>query len=205
MRAHAMGKAGCGATAEAACGNRERGGPARRLGGEATVGTTCGKIGVLPLMLLVCLFFMPSVPSARAASDETDDVMASAESLFKAMKHKDYSGIWMNLSQKSRKTIAEETYGSMKAEGRREYSVDVVEKDFNGDGPIAKEYWGAFLRIFNPDQALEQSTWEMGYVKKDQAEISLLYQKSENPTKLRMFKENGRWKVGLVESFWGRK
>jgi hypothetical protein len=51
---------------------------------------------------------------------------------------------------------------------------------------------------------LEQSRWEMGFIKKNEAEIILMYKKSDRPTRLKMFKENDVWKVGLVETFWAR-
>jgi hypothetical protein len=148
---------------------------------------------------------MPFAETAKAAAGETDSVLISAESLFKAMKQTNYAEIWMGLTQKSRKIIAEDVFKKTKGAGQTGYSVDAVEKDFDGNGPIAKEYWDAFLQSFNPDEVLERSTWEIGFVKKDTAEICLLHKNAENPARLKMFKENGQWKVGLVETFWNRK
>ena len=48
---------------------------------------------------------------------------------------------------------------------------------------------------------LEQSTWEMGPIGKQQAEIILQYKKAEQPARLKMFKEENQWKVGLIETF----
>ena len=160
--------------------------------------------GLLPV-LLFCLFLMPFAETAKAAAGETDSVLISAESLFKAMKQTNYAEIWMGLTQKSRKIIAEDVFKKTKGAGQTGYSVDAVEKDFDGNGPVAKEYWDAFLQSFNPDEVLERSTWEIGFVKKDTAEICLLHKNAENPARLKMFKENGQWKVGLVETFWNRK
>jgi hypothetical protein len=165
-------------------------------------GVSPGKCALALLVLLVCLSL---VTPARAAADETDAVLSAGESLFKAMKQKDYTDIWMGLTQKSRKSIAEEVYKKTRGAGQAGYSVDTVEKDFSGGGPIAKEYWDAFLQNFNPDDALEQSEWEMGPVKKDAAEISLLHKNAEKPAHLKMLKESGQWKVGLVETFGNRK
>jgi hypothetical protein len=161
-----------------------------------------GKIAISLLVILVCLLF---TPLTRAVADETDDIVQSAESLFKAMKQKDYTGIWMELTVKSRKTIAEEVYKKTRDAARTAYSVGTVEKDFAEGGPVAIEYWDAFLHNFDPDDVLEYNEWEMGPVKRDTAEIRLLHKNAENAARLRMFKENGRWKVGLVETFWNRK
>jgi len=40
-----------------------------------------------------------------------------------------------------------------------------------------------------------------GYSVKKYAEIVIKYKKSENPFHLKMYKEDGIWKVGLVETF----
>jgi hypothetical protein len=80
----------------------------------------------------------------------------------------------------------------------------VVRSDFIAGGPIAREYWDAFLSRFDPDAALEYSRWEIGSVGKDRAEILLTHQGAERPAVLKMFLEAGGWKTGLVETFWSR-
>ncbi|MBI5195614.1 MAG: hypothetical protein HZA10_04775, partial [Nitrospirae bacterium] len=55
---------------------------------------------------------------------------------------------------------------------------------------------------FDPDLALKKAVWKMGEIKDNKAVIILHVQ---GEAELRMFKEDGRWKVGLVESFWTRK
>ena len=81
---------------------------------------------------------------------------------------------------------------------------EVVRSDFIAGGPIAREYWDAFLSRFDPDAALEHSRWEIGSVGKDRAEILLTHQGAERPAVLKMFLEAGGWRVGLVETFWSR-
>jgi hypothetical protein len=71
-------------------------------------------------------------------------------------------------------------------------------------GGIARDYWDAFLRRFDPDIALEQSRWEIGSVGKDRAEILLTHHGADRPARLKMFLEAGGWKAGLVETFWSR-
>jgi hypothetical protein len=51
---------------------------------------------------------------------------------------------------------------------------------------------------------LEKSRWEMGAVKEDRAEVLITHHRAERPAVLQMFREEGAWKAGLVETFWGR-
>jgi hypothetical protein len=92
----------------------------------------------------------------------------------------------------------------MEKAGETGYSVALVEQDFAVGGPVARSYWNAYLDTFHVDYVLEQSTWEIGFINKERAEICLLYRKAENPARLKMLKEHNQWKVGLMETFLGR-
>ncbi|GAB4235945.1 MAG: hypothetical protein OHK0028_12670 [Deltaproteobacteria bacterium] len=81
---------------------------------------------------------------------------------------------------------------------------NTVRNDFLAGGPIARDYWDAFLRRFDPDEPLEHSRWEMGPLKKDRAEVLLTRHGADHPARLMMYRENGAWKAGLVETFWSR-
>ena len=164
----------------------------------------------LSLIRLVCIalcLFALARPSAFA--DDPDrtlgDILSSAESCFKAMKTRDYQGIWKTLSAASRNTIIDETRKSIARAGGNELPKEEVRRDFDEGGPIARGYWYGFLAHFNPDLVLEQSRWEKGSIGSDRAEILITYKKAENPAILKLFREDGGWKVGLVETFWGRK
>ena len=157
--------------------------------------------GVFVLALLLGLFLLPAV---KAVQDETAELLDSAESLFKAMKLKNYPEIWMRLTDKSHKIIAEQVYKAMEKVDETGYSVALVEQDFTVGGPVARSYWNAYLDTFHVEYVLEQSTWEIGFIKKDKAEICLLYRKAEHPARLKMLKEHNQWKVGLMETFRGR-
>jgi hypothetical protein len=41
-------------------------------------------------------------------------------------------------------------------------------------------------------------------VGKDRAEILLTHHGADRPATLKMFREDGGWKAGLVETFWSR-
>jgi len=152
---------------------------------------------------------------ARAASPEDHPavpaILARAESLFQSMKARDYPAIFAALSAKSRETIVAETSSALAAaETPSAVARDpapgpqAVRNDFVAGGPIARDYWDAFLLRFDPDAALEHSRWEIGSVGKDRAEILLTHHGADRPATLKMFLEDGGWKAGLVETFWPR-
>jgi hypothetical protein len=160
------------------------------------------------LALVLCL-------PARAASPEDHPavpaILARAESLFQAMKSRDYAAIFAVLSAKSRETIVAETASALAAADTPSIPAknpapdrEALRSDFIAGGPIARDYWDAFLRRFDPDAALEHSRWEIGSVGKDRAEILLTHHGADHPATLKMFREDGGWKAGLVETFWSR-
>lgn len=146
-------------------------------------------------------------PAGIAAPDkEQDIILSSAESLFKMMKEKNYSKIWLYLSNASRNSITDDTYKNiMKYEKERGtdtgYSRNQLGRDFSTGGLIAQAYWNSYLEAFNPDIVLEQSRWDMGKIGKDRAQINVTYKKAERPAVIQMYKEDDGWKVGLIETF----
>ncbi len=127
----------------------------------------------------------------------TDTIVQSAESFFKTMKEKDYTGIWRLLTVKSRTTIVNDVV----KRAANAYSTAQIETDFSIGGLIARSYWDEYLFYFDPTTVLEQSKWEMGSIARQQAEIILQYKKAKQPARLKMFKEESQWKVGLIETF----
>jgi hypothetical protein len=163
---------------------------------------------ILLAHIFIAAFVMFAALPAFADSRDTqiDTILNSAESLFKTMKVKDYKGIWAYLSGPSRVTVVNDTYKALVANSPAvkpdmQYSKEMVESDFRSGGPIAKAYWDAYLQNFNPDWLLEQSKWQMGKIEKGKAEIVIQYRKGEGPVNLQMVAENGKWRVGLMETF----
>ena len=161
-----------------------------------------------PVALAAFLVLM-SCPPARSASPEDHPavpaILDRAESLFLSMKARDYPAIFAALSAKSRETIVEETASALAAGAKNPApGPEAVRADFVAGGPIARDYWDAFLRRFDPGVALEHSRWEIGSVGNDRAEVLLTRHGADRPATLKMFRENGDWKVGLVETFWSR-
>jgi hypothetical protein len=162
------------------------------------------------ILLSFALFPLASLyaPSAAIASPEDDPevpaILAAAESVFQAMKVRDYPATWAVLTAKSRNTIVSETEDAIRAAGGNPLPKGDLREDFAAGGPVARQYWEGFLRRFNPDDPLDRSRWEMGEVKKDRAEVRITQHGSENPAILQMYREDGIWKVGLAETFWAR-
>ncbi|MBI4839008.1 MAG: hypothetical protein HY806_07725 [Nitrospirae bacterium] len=136
---------------------------------------------------------------AYADNNETEAlIISSAESFFISLKERDFKAAWGLLSEKSRKTIMDEEYGILKGK----INKDDLIKDFNRGGERFLYYWNTYVENFDPDLALKKAVWKMGEIKDDKAVIILHVQ---GDAELMMFKQDGRWRVGLVESFWTRK
>jgi hypothetical protein len=150
-------------------------------------------------IIAVALAFvlMTAIPVSAQTGVEADTILKVGEAFFKSMKEKDYVGIWRPLSEKSRATIVRD----VTKRAANAYSRAQIETDFSIGGLIAKSYWDEYLFYFDPAMVLEQSKWEMGHIGKQQAEIILQYKKAEQPARLKMFKEENQWKVGLIETF----
>lgn len=152
----------------------------------------------------MCLLTQAVFLGAAEVSQEMDTLLKSAESLFQSMQQKEYARIWELLSQKSRQTIANDTFKALKSQ-QIDITEEQVYQDFTAGSELAKAYWDSFVNNFNPILILEQSKWEIGKIKGDQAQIKITYRKAEKPAFLKMYKQDGIWKVGLTESFWAGK
>lgn len=149
-------------------------------------------------------FFSVASIAAEDPEDEQNKVLSSAEFLFKAMKEKNYPAIWSSLTASSKKDIVDTVYKAAVKDGT-EYSKEQINIDFGIGGLIAKTYWASYLTAFDPATVLEQSRWNIGFIKNEKAEINIQYKKAEKPAILKMYREEGTWKVGLEETFEGRK
>lgn len=157
------------------------------------------------LSIVLLFFLFLNFPYVSIASDrEMEVILTASEGLFKAMKGKNYKRIWESITHKSQKTIEKDVYKAIIKSGTN-ISEEQVSSDFTNCANLCQSYWNAFLINFDPDLVLNHSKWEMGTVKKDEAEIIITYKKSERPAILKLFKEGGQWRVGLVETFWTRK
>jgi hypothetical protein len=152
------------------------------------------------LGVLVLLFLFVPLLYAGNNDNEIDKILFSAESLYKAMKEKNYPKIWTFLSAKSKNIIIDDIRKAEEKMGRK-YTKEDIGKDFAAGSLLSRSYWNSYLEKFNPNSVLEESKWAMGKIEKNWAEVVILHKKSEAPAILQMFKEEGTWKMGLEETF----
>lgn len=160
--------------------------------------SVCCRIVSVLIILLFC-----TISDSKAATQkeiETDHILSSAESLFKAMKAKDYPLIWAGLSQQSKNVIVANILKAEKQRNIEHVESDIV-NDFSSGNSLSRLYWDAYLSRFDVNSVLDESRWELDEIKNKSAGIKLHYRRSETPTILRMFKENGRWVTGLLETW----
>jgi len=143
-------------------------------------------------------------PDSRAsgpAIDRIGPILRQAEGLFRNMRARDYPTVWALLSTKSRETIVGDVLKESGSAGGGFAGEEQIAQDFAKGGAIARAYWEGYLQEFDPDTALRESRWEMGEVGEDSAVIRITHKASERPAVLRMVREGGVWKVGLIETF----
>lgn len=147
----------------------------------------------------------PLIALSGSPDKEAANVLDAADGLFKAMKDRNYDRIWNSITSKSRTKIIEDVSKAIEKKKDKPYSIEQISGDFDKCETLCKAYWKGYLENFDPSTVLEQSKWEMSFVKDDKAEIIITYKKSATPAILKMFREDGVWKVGLTETFWTRK
>lgn len=163
----------------------------------------CSKIPLVAFSFVFIAISLFVVNPAWANQKEVAEILDSAEGFFKDLQNKAFTKAWMGLSEKSRNTIVSDIAKSIS----KEVSIptEKIAEDMTTCGEICKHYWAGFLRSFDPDIVLSQCKWELGTISGNTAEIILTYKKAERPAILKMFKEQGKWRLGLVETFWTRK
>lgn len=129
-------------------------------------------------------------------------VLRPTERLFHAMKARDYPGIWDLLTSKSKAKITADVAGEHTRLKAGPIDSGEIARDFAEGGEVARAYWTSYLEQFDPDTALTRSRWEIGEIGDREAEIRITYLDAERPAVLKLTREDGRWKVGLAETFW---
>ena len=157
-------------------------------------------------ILLIAVPGVATPPHAHAQENTPaiPAILSAAESMFLAMKSRDYPVLWRLLTTKSRETILADTDNAIRRADGKPVLVEKLREDFASGGPIAGEYWEGFLRRFDPDDALEKSRWEIGTLEKNRAEVLITHRGADRPAVLQMYREANEWKAGLVETFWRR-
>ena len=161
------------------------------------------KKSLIALALVLC-FLCPGASIGETGNSEAIRVLETTESLFKAMKEKNYPKVWSLLTRKSHQIIINDVRKAV-AKGGAGPAAESLEADFASGGRFSREYWEAYLKVFDPEIVLEQCKWEMGRVGENESEIILQYRKSEQPAVLKIYREDSTWKVGLEETFRPRR
>ena len=154
----------------------------------------------LLMFLVMFLTFPAALRAAGAENVAPEDILNAAESVFRNMQTNDHVALWHGLSVATQRNIIRKV-GKAMDKARQAYTEELVRKDFETGGEVARGYWSGYLAQFDPKIILEECQWKMGVVKKDKAEIIIRYRKSENDAILKLFREGGVWKVGLDETF----
>ena len=158
------------------------------------------KRNIAIITLFACLLSYSASYATPPSDEEMNLALASAETLFKAMRAKQYPEIWQGLTGKTKISILNAVFRELKKAGT-ELTREKIASDFESGGAVSRAYWDGYLLVFNPELVLEQSRWTLGPLRKDRAEINILYRKSDKPATLQLFKESNQWKVGLNETF----
>ena len=157
------------------------------------------------LLLTGCAFLQnPAEDPVKENYAAMTPILNSAETFFTSLKERKYGTAWDLLSAESHNRIINDEYKA-RSKNRENIQEVAIKSDFETGGVFFNLYWDDVLKGFDPDMVLEESRWEMGFINKDEAEIIILHKGSDNPARLKMFKENETWKVGLTESFWARR
>lgn len=156
------------------------------------------------IIILIAAFLTLSFQCGVSyAKERAGAVLFPAYSFFVNLKNHNYKKTWSLLTHSSRKTIVKEIEGSF-VKKKINIGVRRISKSMKTGGYIAKSYWGGFLKSFNPDMVLKYSAWKVKSIGSKKARIEIDYKYAKAPTFLKMYKQNGKWRLGLMESLYGR-
>jgi len=133
-------------------------------------------------------------------NNEINKILYSAEHYFTSLRDGKYQTAWGQLSEKSRKSIIDDVYTASQQDGVTITREEIMQ-NFDAGGIIFLSYWKAVRITFDPDMVLEKSSWKMGRLQDNRADILIQYRDAPQPTTLKMFKEQQEWRVGFIETF----
>ena len=149
-------------------------------------------------LILCCFLTFPHYAHSEEHSESIPLILQAAENLFIFLNERDYNAAWELMTEKSHQTIINDIYKTSVDRGIDIRKED-ISRDIHNNGILFNSYWNAFMTNFDPDVVLNDRVWEIEETGPDHAVILL---KKKGITKLQMYKEGDRWKVGLVETFW---
>jgi len=154
------------------------------------------------ILLVLALLAMPARVSAQSLTDPgVVELFSVAKEFFAAIEKRDYAGVWEGITAKSREGIVDAIYKEQK-EIAESATREKIREDLDTCGVMCKSFWNAYFATFDPEGTLKDSRWDFGFIKKKKAEIWITAPRADRPAKLKLFREEGKWKVGLMETFW---
>lgn len=153
------------------------------------------------ILYATCIFIINTQFAFAQPNEDMIELFTSAKGFFKNLQNKNYVSVWDSITEKSKKTIIENIFKQQKETGEKA-TIGEITTDFANCAKLCKTFWTAYVWSFDPDLALRESQWALGFIKKDKAELLITHKRSEAPAKLKMFRESGQWKVGFTETFW---
>ena len=155
--------------------------------------------------IIISIIFFVVFSTVTLHADKTEDeILGVTEGFFIALKEKRFADAWDLLTAKSKDTIIDEVYRGINKTNTK-IGKEVVKEEFDKKGELFKIFWDTFIKKFDADTVLEQSVWNVGKIKSDRAVLILRYKRSEYDSELQIYNEGGKWRFGLVESYWTRK
>ncbi len=158
-------------------------------------------ISAVGIMLLLLLFYAGASYAYRESARSA--VISPAYSFFVNVDNNNYKKAWSYLTAMSKKSIVLNIENAYKKD-KISINPSKIDKSMKSGGRIAKAYWRGFLKSFNPRIVLKYSKWKIKFIHSNAAEIQINYKYSKQAAFFKLFKENNKWKFGLVESFLNR-
>lgn len=157
------------------------------------------------LFALMLSLVAPGASLGQSLDDpQVVEVFLAARTFFEEIEKGSNAALWKSITAESRKKIVDTIYKEQKKTGESS-TRDQIRDNFESCGSICTAFWRAYSASFDREVTLQLSRWELGFLKKNKAEILITHPRADRPAKLKLFREDGKWKVGMMESFWGRR
>ena len=157
----------------------------------------------LLLFILIQLFIVMNEGVGKVFAysfSEENAVLKPANNIFVALKNRHYKEVWSLLTTTSKIKIINSICDLMIKKFNQKCNKIKLINDFKNGGKNAAAYWNSYLKYFDPNIVLNESQWKIKSIKNKKAIISIKYKDAPNPFLLYLTKEDGKWKVGLLES-----
>lgn len=130
-------------------------------------------------------------------------VLKPAFSFYLNLKEGKYARAWSFLTPVSKEAIIDKIQ-SFYAKSKIKIKKSRILYNLKTGGRIAKYFWNGYTRSFNPDAVLKYSVWKIKSVGEKKALIEIDYKYGKAPAYFKIYKINGSWKFGLIESLYSR-